>query len=206
MRPYNKNRVHYLFRFFWDYAGGQMTNWGAHHIDIAQWGLGTDDSGPIEAHGTAVYNEEKLYETPQTFEVTYKYANGTIMECSSGTGKFKGGTTFEGEKGTIFVSRGKLESTPEDILNQPLDDKAIKLYVSDDHHQNWLDCIKSRKDPICAADIGHHSATICHLGNIAICTGKKVLWDPKQQEIVGDPDLAKWVSRPYRPPWKLPMV
>jgi len=133
-RPYNKNRVHYLFRFFWDYAGGQMTNWGAHHLDIAQWGLGTDDRGPVEAQGTAVYNAEKLYETPQQFDVTFTYANGTVLECSSGTAKFKGGTTFEGEKGTIFVSRGKLESTPEEILLQPLDEKCVKLYASSDHY------------------------------------------------------------------------
>jgi predicted dehydrogenase len=114
LRRYNKNRVHYLFRFFWDYSGGQMTNWGAHHLDIAQWGLGMDESGPVEAQGTAVYNPEKLYETPLQFDVTYKYASGTMLECSSGTGKYKGGTTFRGEKGTIHVTRGKIQSTPDD--------------------------------------------------------------------------------------------
>jgi len=128
------------------------------------------------------------------------------MECSSGSGKFKGGTTFEGEKGTIFVSRGKIESNPEELLTQPLDDHCVKLYESNHHHQNWLDCIKSRKDPICNVDIGHRSATICHLGNIAVRTGKNVLWDPKKEQITGDPGLAKWASRPYRQPWKLPLV
>jgi predicted dehydrogenase len=205
-RGYNKNRVHYLFRFFWDYAGGQMTNWGAHHIDIAQWGLGMDDSGPVEAQATAEFNPEKLYETPMKFDITYKYSSGTVMLVSGGTGKYKGGTTFEGEKGTIFVSRGKLESTPEDILTQPLDDKCVKLYASDDHHQNWLDCIKSRKDPICKVEIGHRSATICHLGNIAVRSGKQVVWDPAKEQIVGDAELAKWAIRPYRAPWKLPMA
>src|SRR5436190_6657092 len=203
-RPYNQNRVHYLFRFFWDYSGGQMTNWGAHHLDITQWALGMDDSGPVEAQGSAVYNAEKLYETPETFDLTYKYASGTVVECSSGTGKYKGGVTFEGEKGSIHVTRGKISSTPEEILAQPLDDTCVKLYVSNDHHQNWLDCIKSRKDTICTAEIGHHSAMVCHLGNIAIRTGKKVTWDPKQQQISGDGELAKWVSRPYRSPWTLP--
>ena len=203
-REYNKNRVHYLFRFFWDYSGGQMTNWGAHHLDIAQWGMGTDDSGPVEITSSGVvYNPQKLYETPDQFEVTYKYANGVVVYASSGTGKYKGGTTFEGEKGTIFVSRGKIESTPADILTQPLDDQCVKLYVSDNHYQNWLDCIKSRKDPICSAEVGHHSAIVCHLGNISVRTGKKVSWDPAKQEIVGDAELAKWASRPYRAPWKL---
>ena len=204
LRPYNVNRVHYFFRFFWDYSGGQMTNWGAHHLDIAQWGLGMDDSGPVEITGSGVYNPEKLYETPDKCDVTYKYANGVVLECSSGTGKYKGGTLFEGEQGRIFVSRGTVESTPEAILEEPLDDKAVRLYVSTDHHQNWLDCIKSRKDPICSVDIGHRSATVCHLGNIAVRTGKKIIWDPQKQEIVGDADLARWVGRPYRAPWKLP--
>ena len=203
-RPYNKNHVHYLFRFFWDYSGGQMTNFGAHHLDIAQWGLGMDESGPVEIEGSAVYNAEKHYETPETFDATYKYANGTVVHCNGGGKKYPGGTTFEGELGTIFVSRGNIESTPEDILSKPLDDKSVRLYESKEHHQNWLDCIKSRKDPICNVETGHRSATVCHLGNIAIRTGKKVTWDPVKEKIVGDSELAKWSSRPYRAPWKLP--
>jgi predicted dehydrogenase len=183
-----------------------MTNWGAHHLDIAQWGLGMDDSGPveIEREGTPVYNPQQLYETPQKFDVTFRYANGTVLLCSAGTGKYKGGTLFEGEKGSVFVSRGALESTPDEILEEPLDDKCVKLYLSTDHHQNWLDCIKSRKDPICSVEVGHRAATVCHLGNIAVRTGKKVVWDPKKQAVVGDAELAKWVTRPYRAPWTLP--
>lgn len=203
-RPYNQNRGHYLFRFFWDYSGGQMTNFGAHHLDIAQWGLGMDESGPVEIEGTAVYNAEKFYETPQTFDATYKYANGTVVLCNGGGNKYRGGTTFEGERGSLFVSRGNLESTPEEILSQPLDDKSVRLYASKDHHQNWLDCIKSRQDPVCNVETGHRSATVCHLGNIAIRSGKKVTWDPAKQQIVGDTELAKWVRRPYRAPWMLP--
>ena len=199
-RSYNKNRVHYLFRFFWDYAGGQMTNWGAHHLDIAQWGLGMDASGPVEIEGSGVYHPDKLYETPQTFEARFKYADGTEILCSGGTSKYKGGTTFEGENGTIFVSRGKLESTPSEILTQPLDAKAVRLYASEDHHANWLECIKSRREPICNAEIGHRSATVCHLGNIAIRTGKKIIWNP-QQERIEEAALAGWVRRPYRAPW-----
>jgi len=205
LRPYNKNRVHYLFRFFWDYAGGQMTNWGAHHLDITRWGLGMDETGPIEIEGTPIFNPEKLYETPQSFDLTFKYADGTLVECSSGNNKQKGGVTFVGEKGTIHVTRGKIQSTPETILEQPLDDKCVKLYASSNHHQNWLECIKTRKAPICDVAIGHRSATMCHLGNIALRTGKKVQWDPKKEEIIGGPEMAKWLNRPYRTPWKLPI-
>jgi len=181
-----------------------MTNWGAHHLDITQWALGMDASGPVEVQGSAVYNSEKLYETPQQFDVTFRYADGTIVQCSSGIGKYRNGVTFEGEKGSIFVTRGTLESSPAEILAEPLDGKSTRLYVSENHHQNWLDCIKSRKDPICNVEIGHRSATVCHLGNIALRTSKKVVWDPDRQAIVGATELAKWVGRPYRAPWALP--
>jgi predicted dehydrogenase len=205
-RPYNKHRVHYYFRFFWDYSGGQMTNWGAHHLDIVQWALGMDASGPVEATATAEYDPQKRYEVPETFHITYRYANGTVVECNSGGNKFKMGARFEGEKGVIYVNRGALESEPDEILEEPLKDGDVRLYTSKNHHQNWLDCIKSRKDPICDVDIGHHSAIVCHLGNIAVRSGKKVRWDPAREEIVGDADLAKWTTKAYRAPWKLPVV
>lgn len=205
-RPYNQNRVHYLFRFFWDYSGGQMTNWGAHHLDITQWALGMDASGPVEITGSAVYDAQRLYETPPKFDVSYRYASGTVVECSSGTGKFKGGCTFEGEKGTIHVTRGSITATPAEILQTPLDPTSTRLYASENHSQNWLDCIKSRRDPICSVEVGHRSATVCHLGNIAIRSGRKVNWDPAKEAIVGDAELARWTARPYRSPWILPAV
>jgi predicted dehydrogenase len=86
MRPYNKNRVHYLFRFFWDYSGGQQTNFGAHHLDTAQWGLGMDDSGPISVEGTATYHPKRWYETPDATQITYTYANGVTMNCKQAPG------------------------------------------------------------------------------------------------------------------------
>jgi predicted dehydrogenase len=200
-RPYNEKRVHYLFRFFWDYSGGQMTNFGAHHLDIAQWGLGMDESGPISAEGKARYHAKKWYEVPEWCEVTWVYANGTKMICTQGG---RGGTTFEGEKGTIHVDRGKIEGKPAEVLKEKLAEDAVRLYVSRNHHANWLECIRSRKVPICDVEVGHRSATVCHLGNIAIRTGKKITWDPAKEQVAGDEEAAKMVSRPYRAPWKLP--
>ena len=202
-RPYNKHRVHYYFRFFWNYSGGQMTNWGAHHLDIAQWGLGMDESGPVEIDGQGKFNQDHLYEVPETFEITYKYANGVNLLCGS---RQKQGTTFEGEKGTIFVNRGKLESTPADIIEQPITDKDVRLYKSSGHHRNWYECIKSRQQPIGDVEIGHRSATVCHLGNISICVGRKIKWDPAKEEIVGDAEAAKLLSYDYRKPWSLPQI
>jgi predicted dehydrogenase len=202
-RPYNKQRVHYYFRFFWDYSGGQMTNWGAHHLDIAQWGLGMDDSGPVEISATAKFDAEKRFETPHYFAITYKYANGVTVFCESPAQRT--GTTFIGDQGQVHVNRGVLECSPEEIADSPAKDSDVKLYVSRQHHQNWLECIKTRKAPICSVEVGHRSATVCHLGNIAVRTGKTIKWDPVKEVIVGDADLAKWTGKPYRAPWQLPV-
>ncbi len=205
-RAYNANRVHYLFRFFWDYSGGQQTNFGAHDLDIAQWALGMDDSGPTTIEASATFHPEKWFETPETAKQTFTYANGVPVHCSLGKGGYPGGVTFEGEKGTIYVKRGSItvtlngEKVP-DAYKLPTGD--VKLYVSNNHHANWLDCIKSRKLPICDAEVGHRSATVCHLGNIAIRTGRKLTWDPKKEELVGDKDASAMLTKEYRKPWTL---
>jgi len=224
-RPYNKHRVHYYFRFFWDYSGGQMTNWGAHHLDIAQWGLGMDGSGPVEIRGTGEYDPEKRFEVPVAFSVTYRYANGVVVECRSPRAEIKDllpgrekearfilngkdeftGCIFEGEKGLLYINRGALATWPEEILEEPIGDKDLRVYESRNHHQNWLDCIRTRNLPICDVEVGHRSATVCHLGNIAIRSGKVIRWDPDTERIL-DAELAHWVSKPYRPPWKLPEI
>lgn len=200
MRPFNVNRVHYLFRFYWDYSGGQLTNFGAHHLDITQWALGMDESGPVEIEGTATFHKDKWYETPDVCSITYLYANGTKVVCGM---KERGGCTFIGEKGTIFVDRGKIEATPKELFDEKLKDSDVHLYVSKNHHQNWLECVRSRKLPICDAEIGHRSATVCHLGNIAIRTGRKIKWDPTKEEIVGDKEASAMTTKAYREPYKL---
>jgi predicted dehydrogenase len=200
-RPYNEKRVHYLFRFFWDYSGGQMTNFGAHHLDIAQWGLGMDESGPVKVEGKARYHAQKWYEVPEWCEVVWHYASGVKMICTQGG---RGGTEFIGDKGSIHVTRGKIESKPKELLDEKLGEDAVRLYVSKNHHANWLDCIKSRKLPICDVEVGHRSATVCHLGNLAIRTGKAITWDPAKEQVVGDAEAAKLVAKAYRAPWKLP--
>ena len=199
-RAYNEKRVHYLFRFFWDYSGGQLTNFGAHHLDIMQWALGMDESGPITIEGKARYHKDDWYETPEWCEIVYTYANGTKATCGMAE---KGGCTFIGEKGTLFVTRGKIESTLVNIFKEPRVDTDVKLYVSADHHKNWVECIRSRKLPICDAEIGHRSATVCHLGNIAARLQAKITWDPAKEVVVGNEKAQAMTERPYRAPWKL---
>jgi predicted dehydrogenase len=200
-RPYNEKRVHYLFRFFWDYSGGQMTNFGAHHLDIAQWGLGMDESGPVGVEGKASYHKDKWFETPEKQEITYTYANGVVMTCSM---REKGGTRFIGDKGFIYVNRGVFETDlPGISAKTMLKEGDVHLYASGNHHKNWLDCIVSRKAPICEAEIGHRSATVCHLGNIACRLSRKVAFDPAKETCPDDKEAAAMLSKPYREPWKL---
>ena len=218
LRSYNKNRVHYLFRFYWDYSGGQQTNFGAHHLDTAQWGLGMDNSGPVSVEGTAVYHPDGWYETPDSTIIKYEYANGVIMNChqTPGTESSKQGTEFVGEKGSVFVWRGGLEASTPELLESieipsPLqrDGSSVKLpkeekkYANYAHVKDFIDCVKTRDMPSADISIGHRSATVCHLGNIAVRSGKKINWNPKTETIDGDPSAAKWLTKEYRKPYKL---
>ncbi|MEZ6135718.1 MAG: Gfo/Idh/MocA family oxidoreductase [Pirellulaceae bacterium] len=218
-RPYNKNQVHYLFRFFWNYSGGQQTNFGAHHLDIAQWGLEMDASGPVSVEGTGVFHPQGWYETPDKTQITYTYANGVTMNCQQTPGikSEKQGTEFVGEKGSLFVWRGGLATNPPELLKSvdvpsPLvrdGDRIIvpnteKRYANFAHVQNFFDCIKTRERPAADISIGHRSATVCHLGNIAVRTNKKIHWDPKTETIVGDAEAAQWLTKEYRKPYVFP--
>jgi predicted dehydrogenase len=202
-RPYNAQHVHYNFRFFWDYSGGQMTNWGAHHLDIAQWGLGTDATGPVSIEGQARYNKDHLYEVPEWCEAIYHYANGVKLIVGQSE---RGGTTFEGDKGTLHVDRKGFTCTPKELADAPISVGDTHLEVSRDHFGNWFDCIKSRNLPICDVAIGHRSASVCHLGNIAIRLGRRLTWNPDTEEFIGDGEAHQMVTRPYRAPWKNPVL
>lgn len=205
LRPYNKNRVHYLFRFYWDYSGGQQTNFGAHHLDIAQWGLGMDDSGPVSVEGSADFNPDGWYETPDTTEIKYSYANGVVMTCRQkvDTKSADQGAEFIGEKGRLFVYRGGIVATPGELLKDVTIPKIVNSQANISHVNNFFACVKSRQKPVADISIGHRSATVCHLGNIAVRTKKKISWDPKTEMIVGDPEAAKWLTKEYREPYQL---
>ncbi|MDP7017930.1 MAG: Gfo/Idh/MocA family oxidoreductase [Pirellulaceae bacterium] len=203
LRPYNVDRVHYNFRFFWDYSGGQMTNWGAHHIDIAHWGMGMDDSGPLTVEGKATFHPKGWHDVSETCRISYQYPNDVEMIVGQGQKDIQMGTRFVGESGEIYVNRGALKSSPGETIKPPITDDEIHLYESGNHHANFLDCIRSRELPICDVEIGHRSATACHLGNLAIRLERKIEWDSDREKIVGDDEAADLANRPYRAPWKL---
>ncbi|MFQ6130813.1 MAG: Gfo/Idh/MocA family oxidoreductase [Armatimonadota bacterium] len=196
--PYTPKRCLYNFRWFYDYSGGKMTDWGAHHNDIAQWGLGMDDSGPVEVVGEGRFPSEGLYDTATWFNVECTYANGVKLIIGEGRG-----AKFEGSDGWVHVDRGFLDASPKELLQEQLGPGDVHLYRSPGHYRDFHDCIKTRQRPICDVEIGHRSVTVCHLANIAIRTGRKIVWDPVDERITNDPELNRWVSKPMRAPWHL---
>ena len=149
--PYQKNRCHYQFRWIYDYSGGKMTDWGAHHNDIAQWGLGMDGSGPIAvtASGVKPSGKPNSYNCHPHFAVTYVYGNGARLVTTSDG---ENGNRFIGDRGWIFVNRERIEASDPKLLEEPLPRDAIRLYESNDHMGNFMDCIRSRKRCICGDD------------------------------------------------------
>lgn len=198
LRPYNVNRVHYNFRFWWDYSGGQMTNFGAHQIDIAHWAMGMDGSGPQTIEGTGTFHPERWHEVTETCRVNFRYAGDITMTVGQAQDDIPDGVTFIGTAGRIHVTRGKIVGTPMELVEAPLPAGAEKLYVSLNHHQNFLECMKSRQLPICDVEIGHRTATACHLGNLAVRLKRKLVWDAAQEKIVGDSEASAMLSRPER--------
>ncbi|MBS0261520.1 MAG: Gfo/Idh/MocA family oxidoreductase [Planctomycetes bacterium] len=215
---YVPERCHMTFRFWYEYSGGTLTDWGAHHNDIAQWGNGTERSGPVSIEGKILSQAVAGgYSTPSRYEVEYTYANGVKHTCrTTPHEQFTGapigqlqptdernGIRFEGPEGWIFVNRDKIEASRPEILSEELPAGAERLAVSQNHMGNFFDCVRSRQAPICEPEIGHRSVSVCHLGVIALRTGRKLNWDPVREEFVGDPAANAYVSREMRKPWSL---
>jgi predicted dehydrogenase len=188
------------WRDYQEYAGGNLADMGAHHFDIAQWAMKMDDGGPVQVIPPA--------DPRKGAGLKFLYASGIEMihnEFAKGQdGKeIKADCVFEGTDGIILVSRGGISSLPDTILKQPLGEKDERVYASTDHKGNWLDCIKGGKPTICPAEVGHRSASICHLGNIGYRVGRKLTWDPAKELFVNDDEANKHLSREPRKGWKV---
>jgi len=216
--PYVKERTHVRFRYWWDYSGGTMTDWGAHHNDIVSWALDKDQSGPVSIEGKQLV--EMIpggYTAASEYTVTYTYANGIVHTCNSTTdsewnGAVKNrngqlhGIKFIGSDGWIWVTRGQIEASERSILTEKLPENAKRVYLSNDHMRNFLDCVRSRQRTICPAEVGHRSASMCHLGVIAIRLGRKLTWDPMKEEFAADAEAQSYVGRPMRKPYDYNMI
>ncbi len=195
--------VHWHWRWIMDYSGGQLTDWAGHHIDIAHWGLGLERTGPVSIEGSGKYPDDGLYSAPYSYHFVCEYANGVRMEVADNR-KFKQGAKWYGENGAwIHVSRGGLSAHPQSILDEVIGPNETKLYESNNHKQNFLDCVKSRKETICPAEVGHRSISVGLLGEIAMLTGRKIRFNPETEEILGDPGASALLGRSYREPWTL---
>ncbi|HEV8132975.1 MAG TPA: Gfo/Idh/MocA family oxidoreductase [Acidobacteriota bacterium] len=225
--PFNKNKFGVrpdgfsTFRWFWDYAGGMMTDWGVHWIDIVQWAMDVDGPDRIAAAG-GKFGLKDNRDTPDTFEVIYQYPTWVLTYSnrelsgrgpiiSEATGLKGGGITFHGTKGTLFVDRQGFEVIPErrritreragEALMEPMSMKGTERH--EQHVRNFIDCMKSRQNPISDIEIGHRSTSTCHLGNIAYRTRREIVWNVKEEKIESDKDANRYLDREYRKPWRL---
>lgn len=214
--PYHKDRCFYRFRFNLDYSGGQVTNFGAHTNDLAQWALGTDGSGPIEVEdvGSEWPAPGGLYNTATKTAFRALYDNGVELWCRTDQPGF--GVRFEGNEGWVEYGYQGLKTNPERLKAMTPGSADIRLPMSNpdrteeagrfhipDHVRNFLDAIKSRRDPVAPVEVGHRSATVCHLGNIAMQLKRKLRWDPDRELFVGDEEANGMLTRPMRLPWRL---
>ncbi|MGQ9592128.1 MAG: Gfo/Idh/MocA family protein [Planctomycetota bacterium] len=196
---------------FRPWSGGEMLGWGAHGLDQVQWALGMDKSGPVEVWTEGERFQAPVYAAPAPREageavtrkpkVRFLYPGGIVLKLDDGP---MGGAVFIGEKGKISIDRGKFVLTPEELGREPLPEGAIRLYESDDHMRNWFACMRSRKLPAADVEIGHRSATVGHLGNIARWVGRKLRWDPEKEVFVDDREANAHLDRPRRKGFEIP--
>lgn len=201
--PYCPARVHKNWRWNMDFGGGQLMDWIGHHVDIAHWGLGFDETGPVEIEGWGDFPETGIYNSPTRFFLRAKYADGTPMIIAGGHPEIRRGTKWIGEFGWVWCNRGGLETYPSHFIKEYIGPEENRLYKSRDHFQNFLDCVVSRRKTIAPSEVAHRSASVGHLGVIAMEVGRKVRFDPKSESILGDPEAERLLSRAYRSPWQI---
>jgi predicted dehydrogenase len=222
--PYTEDRVHPRSGYGrpgWlrceQFGAGMITGWGAHHLDCAHWAMDTEFTGPVEVWGTAEFPATGLWDVHGAFRTEAMYANGVHMIVS---GEFPNGIRFEGTEGWIFVSRGNETVTASDPQSRLKDEQAlaasdpkiitsvigpdeVHLYESADHHGNWLECIRTRRQPIAPVEVAHRSCTACLLHHIAMKLNRRLKWDPDRERFVGDDEANALLSRPQRAPYVL---
>jgi predicted dehydrogenase len=208
-------RSHGSFRYWWDYSEGTLTDWGAHHNDVALWGMDLDHSGPfeIEAH-TLREPVPGGFSFPSTYRVEYRYAIGVTHTCKTvesedpaGTtigqpppGQMPNGVRFEGTDGWIFISRNKIEASKPEILQDPARDSNFGP-AHGNHVANFFDCVRTRRRPNADVVIGHRAVSVCHLGAIALRLGRKIRWNPDRERFVDDPEADRYLARAQRAPY-----
>lgn len=203
--PYHKDRCLYNFRFGRDYSGGQTTNYGAHSIDMAQWGNDTELTGPIEVEDLGgEWPKDGLFNIATKVHFRALYKNGVELICKTGPEGVQ--VRFEGTEGWVQTGYAGFSCYPESLKDEAIGPNEIQLYDSSDHYQNLIDCIKTNRDTAATVEVGHRSTTVCHLGNIAMLLKRKLRWDPDAERFIGDDEANRMLSKPMRAPWSLENV
>lgn len=206
--------MHGYWREISDYGGGQLEDWAGHHIDIANWGLDLESTGPVTVEGTGRSNNDGIFDVPVEYDITCMYDSGLKMRVTNRSrmveinpvwsGKDIG-IMFHGPEEWIHVSRGRLTSSDPAIIREEIGSNELRLYRSDDHYRNFLDCIRSGKETVAPAEAGHRAISVAQLGEIAIKTGQKLHWDPVAEKFTdGNVYATRLLKKPYRDPWKFP--
>ena len=199
--PYHRDRCLYNFRFILDYSGGQVTNYGAHSLDMAQWGSGHDLSGPVEvADAGAEWPADGLFNVAKTVHFRARYADGVELECI--TRKDNVACRFEGTEGWVETGYAGFRTYPTSLKTSVIGPREIRLGSSTNHFRDFLDCVRTRGDPAAPVEIGHSSATFCHIANIAMSLGRALRWDPKTERFPHDEDATRLLARVPRAPWR----
>lgn len=195
---YHPHVVHYNWRWVLNFGGGNLLDWVSHYFDIAQWGLNFDNTGPVKISGKADFATTPPWDAPKNYRYDCTYADGTVVTVDSSYG-----TKWYGEDGQwIYVSRERLEASDKSILECSLPEESIRdVYVSHNHWRNWIDCIKTRGETITPVETAHRTASVGHLGLIAVTTGRTIHWDPVSETIKDDPLATAMLSPVYRAPY-----
>ena len=202
-RPWTKKEGYSIWYHISDYClGGIGGYWGIHHLDIAQWGHGTDGTGPVEVEGTAKFPEDGLADCAVSWNVRHKYADGVTMIYTDNK-QNKQGVVFKGTEGWVYVRRGHIEAEPKSLLTSKIGSNEIRLLKSPGHQRQFLDSIKTRQPTVSGIDVAVRSDTLAHLTDICTRLGRKIRWDPTKEQIVGDVDAARMLNRAMRAPWRL---
>lgn len=200
--PYTEKRCHFWFRYILDYSGGEMTDRGAHILDLAQLGNGTDHTTPISVEGTGDFPKDGLFNTAMAYNFRFEYANGVQLLGESVGPR---GVKFEGEDGWIFihVHGGDLEASNPALLKEVIGPDELQLGRSRGHHEDFVKCVITRGEPKAPAYVGHHTACMCHMANIAMKRGHKLLWDPATEQFTNDDDANRMLMPAIRGTWQL---
>jgi len=207
--PYIQQRVHppkSYNRPGWlrtsNYCCGMITGWGSHHIDSAHWGMDTEYTGPVEIQGWAVYSRDGVWDVHGAFNLEYSYANGVKLICTDNE-KNQQGILFEGTDGWVYVKRGYIDTYPKSLLNHVIRPHETRLYKSNNHKRNFIDCIRNRREPVAPVEVGHRSNSTCVLGYIAMLLQRKLKWNPEKEQFIADPIADRMLRRSYRSPWRI---